>query len=53
MFTVQSLRSALIIAQDLHSRALSEGDDLMTDKWAAEMARINRDLKIAKDKASR
>lgn len=53
MFTVQSLRSALIIAQDLHSRALSEGDETMTEKWSAEMARISRDLEIAKSKASR
>jgi hypothetical protein len=53
MFTVQSLKSALIIAQDLHSRALSNGDDTMTTKWSEEMARISRDLEIAKRKASR
>ena len=53
MFTVQSLRSALIIAQDLHSRALSEGNDTMINKWSDEMARISSDLEVAKRKAAR
>lgn len=53
MFTVQALRSALTIAQDLHSRALSEGNDIMTTKWESEMDRISRDLEIAKRKAAR
>lgn len=53
MLTVQSLRSALIIAQDLHSRALSEGDELMTDKWSAEMERISRELEAAKRRSMR
>ena len=53
MFTVQALRSALSIAQDLHSRALSDGNDTMTTKWESEIDRISRELEVAKRKAAR
>ena len=40
MLTLQSLRSALSLTQDLHSRAVADGDQLMQDKWQAEIDRI-------------
>ena len=52
MFTVQTLRSALAIAQNLHLRAIADSDDTMTIKWQAEIDRISSDLRIAKEKAS-
>ena len=52
MFTIQSLRSALSIAQDLHSRAIANDDSTMVDKWQSEIDRISRDLAIAKSKVS-
>ena len=51
MFTIQTLRSALAICQNLHLRAISESDDTMIVKWQAEIDRITRDIEIAKDKA--
>lgn len=50
-FTVQTLKSALAIAQNLHIRAIADSDDTMADKWQAEIDRISLDLKVAKAKA--
>ena len=47
-FTVQTLKSALAIAQDLHTSATARGDDTMVGKWQAEINRISIDLNVAK-----
>ena len=52
MFTIQSLRSALGLVQDLHSRAVADGDDLMQDKWQAEIVRLTDEIRLAEARAS-
>tara|TARA_B110000858_G_scaffold67822_1_gene78798 strand:+ start:188 stop:355 length:168 start_codon:yes stop_codon:yes gene_type:complete len=49
-FTVQTLKSALAIAQNLHIQAIANDDDLMAGKWQAEIDRISVDLRVAKDR---
>ena len=43
-FSLPTLRSALAICQDLHTRAISEGDETMIVKWQAEIDRITTDI---------
>ena len=45
MFSIQSLRSSLALVQDLHSRAVADGDELMQDKWQDEIDRITQAIR--------
>ena len=46
MFTIQTLRSSLSLVQDLHSRAVADGDELMQDKWQEEIDRLTQAIKV-------
>ena len=47
-FTIQTLRSALGVVQDLHTKAVANNDELMISKWGDEIARLTAALETAK-----
>ena len=49
-FTLPTLRSALAICQDLHTKAVANADDTMIVKWQSEIDRITRDMDMLKNK---
>ena len=50
-FTIPSLRSALAIAQDLHTKAIADNNETMIGKWQDEIDRLTSELERLKRQA--
>ena len=50
-FTIPTLRSALAISQDMHTRAIADNNETMIGKWQAEIDRLQGELDRLKAKA--